>query len=104
MKGQGCTDCCVGGTTKAMTIWVRSINSMPRKDGFVLDSINYYQRHIDPQIKKEMGVKKICSFNPTCSQYAKAAIRKKGPVLGMLAGAFRLIRCNPITGGGYDPV
>ena len=102
MKGQGC-GCCLSEATRAMTMWVRSINSIPRKDGFVLDSINYYQRHIDPQIKKDMGVKKICTFTPTCSQYAKAAVKKNGPLLGMLMGALRIARCNPLTGGGYDP-
>lgn len=104
MKGQ--VDCCCGpgGFGRAVVIWARNVHSMPRKDSFILDSINYYQKQIDPQLKKEFGVKKMCSFMPTCSQYAKVAVKKRGPVIGMLLGAFRLLRCNPITGGGYDPV
>ncbi len=45
-----------------------------------------------------------CRFYPTCSQYAVDAIEKKGIVVGLLKGIWRVIRCNPFGGSGYDPV
>ncbi|MBT6046140.1 MAG: membrane protein insertion efficiency factor YidD [Candidatus Scalindua sp.] len=45
-----------------------------------------------------------CRFYPTCSQYAVEAIEKRGVVVGLLKGIWRIIRCNPFGGSGYDPV
>ena len=45
-----------------------------------------------------------CRFYPTCSQYAVDAIEKRGIVVGLLKGIWRVIRCNPFGGSGYDPV
>jgi hypothetical protein len=45
-----------------------------------------------------------CRFYPTCSQYAVEAIEKRGIVIGLLKGIWRVIRCNPFGGSGYDPV
>ena len=45
-----------------------------------------------------------CRFYPTCSQYAVDAIEKRGIVVGLLMGIWRVIRCNPFGGSGYDPV
>ncbi len=45
-----------------------------------------------------------CRFYPTCSQYAVEAIEKKGIVVGVLKSIWRVIRCNPFGGSGYDPV
>jgi uncharacterized protein len=46
----------------------------------------------------------VCRFTPSCSQYMIDAIRKKGIVVGVLKGAWRIMRCNPFFPGGYDPV
>jgi putative component of membrane protein insertase Oxa1/YidC/SpoIIIJ protein YidD len=56
----------------------------------------------------------VCSFTPSCSQYAKLALKKYGPVLGVIIAADRLQRCNgwgsqyyptdPLTGKLYDPL
>ena len=46
----------------------------------------------------------VCRFTPSCSQYMIDAIRKKGFVLGVLKGIWRILRCNPLFPGGYDPV
>jgi putative membrane protein insertion efficiency factor len=46
----------------------------------------------------------VCRFQPTCSQYAVEAIRKYGIARGSWLGANRIVRCNPFSEGGYDPV
>lgn len=46
----------------------------------------------------------VCRFQPTCSQYAIAAIDRHGPLRGSWLTAARLCRCNPLFPGGYDPV
>jgi putative membrane protein insertion efficiency factor len=45
-----------------------------------------------------------CRFQPTCSHYAVEAIKKYGLIRGSRMAANRIIRCNPFTEGGYDPV
>jgi putative membrane protein insertion efficiency factor len=46
----------------------------------------------------------VCRFQPTCSQYAVEAIKKYGFARGSWLAAKRIIRCNPFSEGGYDPV
>ena len=45
-----------------------------------------------------------CRFYPTCSSYAKQAILKKGVLKGVILAIWRILRCNPFSKGGYDPV
>ena len=45
-----------------------------------------------------------CRFTPTCSQYALQALRKHGPIKGLYLTVWRILRCNPWGGSGYDPV
>jgi putative membrane protein insertion efficiency factor len=45
-----------------------------------------------------------CRFEPSCSRYALEAVRKHGPWRGSALAALRIIRCNPLNAGGYDPV
>ena len=45
-----------------------------------------------------------CKYHPSCSQYAIDAIRQKGLLRGSLLAAWRLLRCNPWSHGGFDPV
>ena len=45
-----------------------------------------------------------CRFYPTCSCYAIEAIAKKGIIKGGAMTCWRILRCNPFTAGGYDPV
>lgn len=58
----------------------------------------FYQRCISPFTPA------MCRFTPTCSQYAKEAIIKHGPLKGTALAVWRILRCNPWGGSGYDPV
>ena len=60
--------------------------------------IRFYQRCISPHTPA------ACRFSPTCSQYAIEAIRWHGPFIGFFKAAWRILRCNPWGGHGYDPV
>ena len=44
-----------------------------------------------------------CRFAPTCSEYAIASIRKHGVLKGTMKSIYRIMRCNPWGGCGYDP-
>ena len=57
-----------------------------------------YQRAISPAIPQR------CKYHPTCSRYAVDAIREYGILRGAVLAAWRLLRCNPWSYGGYDPV
>jgi putative membrane protein insertion efficiency factor len=46
----------------------------------------------------------VCRFTPTCSQYALQAIERYGVWRGTWMGFVRILRCNPLTPGGHDPV
>ncbi len=44
-----------------------------------------------------------CRYTPTCSQYTMESINNCGVVFGIILGAWRILRCNPFSRGGYDP-
>lgn len=46
----------------------------------------------------------MCKFQPTCSEYMIEAIIKYGVIKGILKGIYRILRCNPFSKGGYDPL
>ncbi len=48
--------------------------------------------------------KHTCLYRPTCSQYMLEAINNLGVIAGILLGIWRILRCNPFSKGGYDPV
>ena len=60
--------------------------------------IRFYQKCISPLTPP------TCRFTPTCSHYAIEAIRKHGPFKGLALAVWRILRCNPWGGSGYDPV
>ena len=64
----------------------------------LIQPIRFYQRYISP-LKPA-----TCRFTPTCSQYAIQAISKHGPFKGLALAVWRILRCNPWGGSGYDPV
>ena len=62
-----------------------------------LAPIRLYQRVISPALPRR------CKYHPTCSAYAVQAIRSYGILRGSVLAAWRLLRCNPFSHGGYDP-
>ncbi|MDP9237476.1 MAG: membrane protein insertion efficiency factor YidD [Chloroflexota bacterium] len=64
----------------------------------VLGAISFYQCHVSP------GMAPACRFQPTCSQYAYEAVARYGVARGTAKALWRLLRCNPLNDGGFDPV
>jgi putative membrane protein insertion efficiency factor len=64
----------------------------------VLAPIVVYRRVLSPALPQR------CKYEPTCSRYAVDAIREYGILRGLVLGVWRLLRCNPWSHGGYDPV
>ncbi|WP_085649440.1 membrane protein insertion efficiency factor YidD [Limosilactobacillus reuteri] len=62
------------------------------------DLIRWYQQGISAQRPF-----RICRFTPSCSQYMLEALQRFG-LKGILLGSWRLLRCQPFSRGGYDPV
>ncbi len=77
----------------------RLLMGIPSKLGVF--AIGLYKLFISP-IFSALGCR--CRFYPTCSEYTAIAISKHGLLKGCLMGAFRILRCNPLCRGGYDPV
>jgi len=62
--------------------------------------IKLYKKYLSPG---NWGIK-ICIFEPSCSRYAMEALEKHGVFKGLYLAIYRIIRCNPFSAGGYDPV
>ncbi len=61
--------------------------------------IRGYQKYLSP-----LKGAPCCKYFPTCSQYAIEALQKHGFLYGGLLAVWRVLRCNPFSKGGYDPV
>lgn len=66
--------------------------------GIAVAPIVLYQHFISPAIPRR------CKYEPTCSRYGVDAIREYGILRGSVLAGWRLLRCNPWSHGGYDPV
>ena len=75
---------------------MRNVRSLPKR--FALWLIRFYQKNISPMHGP------CCRYLPTCSQYALEAIQKYGALKGGYLALRRILRCNPFSKGGYDPV
>lgn len=60
--------------------------------------IDMYRKYISP-LKGP-----TCKYYPTCSEYAREALLRHGLVKGLALATWRILRCNPFSLGGYDPV
>lgn len=72
------------------------LNNIMKK--FLIAGIRFYQKYISPMKSTK------CPYIPTCSQYGLEAIQKYGAFKGSLLAVWRILRCNPFSKGGYDPV
>ena len=75
---------------------MRWLAALPKR--MLLWLIRFYRRNVSPMHHP------CCRFIPTCSQYALEAIEKYGAVKGGFLALRRILRCNPLCKGGYDPV
>ena len=75
---------------------MRFMRSLPKR--VLLWLIRFYRAAISPTHAP------CCRFTPTCSQYALEAVEKYGAVKGGFLALRRILRCNPLCKGGYDPV
>jgi putative membrane protein insertion efficiency factor len=64
----------------------------------VLAMLRFYKRAISPNLPPS------CRYQPTCSEYAYEAVDKYGILKGGRLAIWRILRCNPFGGSGYDPV
>jgi putative membrane protein insertion efficiency factor len=67
------------------------------KKGLIL-LVKIYKKAISPYMIRS------CRFSPTCSEYAVEALDRFGSLKGLALAARRVVRCNPFSRGGYDPV
>lgn len=80
--------------------WLARIWKAIRNSGIwlLVLPIRGYQRWISAYIPAS------CKYHPTCSAYTVAALRRHGPIKGLMLGTARLIRCNPWSDGGINPI
>jgi putative membrane protein insertion efficiency factor len=64
----------------------------------VIAPIRLYQRVLSPVMPQR------CKYYPTCSEYAAGAVRQYGILRGLVLAGWRLLRCNPLSNGGFDYV
>ena len=64
----------------------------------VIAPIRVYQRLLSPALPSR------CRYEPSCSRYAAQAIEEFGILRGLVLAGWRLLRCNPFSHGGFDPV
>lgn len=64
----------------------------------VIYLIDFYRKYLSPMKSTK------CPYFPTCSEYGREAVDKYGLVKGGLLAVWRILRCNPFSKGGYDPV
>lgn len=75
---------------------MRFLKQIPKR--VLLWLIQFYRVAISPMHRP------CCRYIPTCSQYAMQAIQKYGAIKGGYLALRRILRCNPFSKGGYDPV
>ena len=64
----------------------------------LIQMIKFYRKYISPLKSTK------CPYYPSCSEYGLMAVEKYGAVKGSALAAWRIMRCNPFSKGGYDPV
>ena len=67
----------------------------------LINFIKFYKKNISLWLESK-NIK--CKFYPTCSDYTIQAVEKYGALKGTILGIYRILRCNPFSKGGYDPL
>jgi hypothetical protein len=85
------------------TLWNKAflpIIEIPRNIFLIILSpiVFLYQKTISPLLGPR------CKYHPSCSNYFVEAIKVHGVIKGFSLGVLRIIRCNPFSGGGFNPV
>lgn len=80
---------------KATTI-LRSLLRLPSRALILV--VKGYKRFVSPLLPPS------CRYHPTCSTYTIEALSRHGLLRGSLLSVYRIVRCNPLSRGGYDPV
>ena len=75
---------------------IRFFLILPRR--LLIGLVRVYQRTLSPIMGGQ------CKYLPTCSNYFIDAVRARGAMVGAALGVWRILRCNPWSKGGYDPV
>lgn len=72
----------------------------------LLGLIKIYQKTLSPDhgILSARFPFGVCKYSPTCSEYAYQSIKQYGVIRGVLVAINRVLRCNPLARGGYDPI
>jgi putative membrane protein insertion efficiency factor len=78
------------------------LRSLPARG--LLALVWLYQRTLSPVLPTIFGPNCGCRFAPTCSHYAAEAVRTHGALAGAWLALRRLLRCTPLSAGGFDPV
>jgi uncharacterized protein len=60
--------------------------------------LTLYKRVVSPLLPP------ACRYVPSCSEYAAEAVARHGVLYGTMLAGWRLLRCNPLAHGGFDPV
>lgn len=66
----------------------------------MLVAIRLYQKYISGKFI----FANVCRYQPSCSRYTYEAIERYGIIKGSFLGSYRILRCNPFSKGGFDPV
>lgn len=64
----------------------------------IIGLIRFYQKYLSPLKSTK------CPYYPCCSQYGLEAVKEHGAFKGSVMAFYRILRCNPLSKGGYDPV
>lgn len=79
---------------KGFIVFLRKKVFRPYLKMLLMRAIIFYQKHFS---------RHTCLYEPTCSEYTLRCLNNHGVILGILMGAWRILRCNPFSHGGYDP-
>lgn len=82
--------------------FLRRVTRLPAQT--LLALVWLYQRTVSPVLPAVFGPGCGCRFSPSCSHYAAEAVRTHGALAGAGLALWRLLRCTPLSAGGFDPV